>query len=326
MKIGFCYDTKNDYGISEDNLEYTDFVSLNTVSEISKAIEQCGYEVGYIGNVHKLKALLEAPPFPYDLVFNIAEGLGSRNREALIPSLLEIYQIPYTASDAYGMTINLNKYHTNILVKSQGITVPEEVYFKKLDNTVLKKIRHLGYPFVLKPNSEGGSMGLNLIHTEAEFLKQATLLINQYGFDLLAEEYIDGTEITVPIIGNGETAQALGVVSIMHEDGTDISLYDNSLKYKDNVINTLEFKFSDIIKQKLLEYSERIHQFFDLRDYSRMDFRVKPNGSIYFLEINTMPSLCRDCSFEQCAKAKGLEYYELVGKIIEAAKKRYGIE
>lgn len=325
MRIGLTYDTKSDYGLNEDNLEYTDFVSLETVSEIRRALEQCGYEVEYIGNVYKLKDILTKGIFPFDLVFNIAEGFGSRNREALIPSLLEIYKIPHTASDAYGMALNLNKHHTKILVQSQGVPVPDGIYFKKIDNQVLHQVSRLGYPLVLKPNSEGGSMGLYLISTEQEFITRASYLIETYGFDLIAEEYIPGTEITVPVIGNDDSTEALGVVSILNEDGSDIDLYDNNLKYIDNVINSLECKFSDTIKNKLCEYSVLIHQFFNLSDYSRMDFRVTPDGRIYFLEINTMPSLCRDCSFEQCGKQMGLEYYEVIGKIIGAARKRYGI-
>ncbi|WP_019851324.1 ATP-grasp domain-containing protein [Desulfitobacterium sp. PCE1] len=325
MKIGLCYDTKSDYGIDEESLEYTDFVSLHTISELSKAMERCGYEVEYIGNVHKLKEMLKNPIFPYDLVFNIAEGFGSRNREAWIPSLLEIFKIPHTASDTYGMALNLNKHHTKILVQSQGIPVPRGVYFEKLDESVLNDIEHIGYPLILKPNSEGGSMGLFLIHTKTEFIKHATALIKDQGFDLLAEEYIDGTEVTVPIIGNRERAQALGVVSILNKDGTNIALYDTSLKYEDNVINTLDFKFGAKIKQKLMEYSVNIHRFFDLRDYSRMDFRVRSDGSIYFLEINSMPSLCRGGSFEQCGAAMGLDYHEVIGMIIAAARDRYQI-
>lgn len=325
MKIGFCYDTKSDYGISEDNLEYTDFVSLQTVSEIGKAIEQNGYTLEYIGNVHKLHDRLVSGSFDCDLVFNIAEGFGSRNREALIPSLLELYQIPYTASDAYGMCLNLNKQHTKTLVNSLGISVPKGFCFKSIDDEVLDKINTMNFPLVLKPNCEGGSMGLYLIYSAEEFVKKATYLITTYSFELLVEEYIEGSEITVPIIGNGSAAKALGVVTILNEDFTDIKLYDNSLKYIDNVINSTNFRHPQDIKKKLLDYSVQIHNYFDLHDYSRMDYRVKPNGEIFFLEINAMPSLCRDCSFEQCGKLLGLSYYEVIGEIINAAKKRYSL-
>ncbi len=325
MKIGFCYDTKSDYDISEDNLEYTDFVSLQTVTEIGKAIEQNGYTLEYIGNIHKLHKKLISGTFDCDLIFNIAEGFGSRNREALIPSLLELYNVPYTASDAYGMCLNLNKNHTKILVNSIGIPVPKGFCFRGLNKEILEKANTLGFPLVLKPNCEGGSMGLYLINSIQDFIEKATYLIATYSFELLAEEYIEGSEITVPVIGNGATTNALGVVTILNEDHTDIKLYDNSLKYNDNVINSIDFKYSQDTKMELLKYSAQIHNYFELRDYSRMDYRLKPTGEIYFLEINAMPSLCRGCSFEQCGILHGMSYYEIVGKIIDEAKSRYGL-
>lgn len=325
MKIGFCYDTKSDYGYSEENLEYTDFVSLRTVSEIGQAIEKNGYQLEYIGNVYKLRDQLVHDTFNCDLIFNIAEGFGSRNREALLPSLLELYKIPYTASDTYGMSINLNKYHTKVLTNSIGVPIPKGICFNTVTREITNEIRTLGFPFVLKPNCEGGSMGLYLIHSIDEFINKAEFLINNYSFELLAEEYIGGTEITVPIIGNGENIEALGVVTILNEDGTNISLYNNSLKQVDNVINTTKFKYENDLKEKIMNYSINIHKFFKLRDYSRMDFRISDDGKPYFLEINTMPSLCRDCSFEQCGKSMGLDYYQIIGKIIDAARTRYHI-
>lgn len=327
MKIGFCYDTKSDYGLTEDNLEYTDFVSLSTVTEIKRALEQCGHKVEYIGNVYKLKQRLENNSLDVDLIFNIAEGFGSRNREALIPSLLEIYNIPCTASDTYGMALNLNKYHTKILAASIGIPVPKDVCFEKIDETVIKKADEIGYPLVLKLNAEGGSMGVCLIHSRNEFIEQANQLITQYHTELLAEEYIAGKEITVPIIGNGDDLEALGVVLILHEDGSDVSLYDCKMKSTENdITNSLNTGLSNRIIENIRQYGLDIHRFLGLRDYSRMDFRVTAQGQPYFLEINTMPSLGRNGSFELCAKAAGLEYYEMIGKIVAAAAKRCHID
>lgn len=323
MKIGFCYDTKSDYGLTEDNMEYTDFVSLSTVTEIKYALERCGHEVEYIGNLHKLKCRLEDDSLDVDLIFNIAEGFGSRNREALIPSLLEIYNIPCTASDTYGMALNLNKCHTKILASSLGIPVPKDVCFKALDETIIEKIEKIGYPIVVKLNLEGGSMGVKLVHNRAEFIKQSQYLIKQYHSEILAEEYIPGKEITVPIIGNGKLAEVLGVVLILHKDGSDLSLYDCDMKKDGNdITNSCTTGLTQKTEKMIRQYSLAIHQFLELRDYSRMDFRVTPDGRPYFLEINTMPSLGRDGSFELCAKASGYEYHEMIGKIVTAAARR----
>lgn len=327
MRIGFCYDTKSDYGLEEENMEYTDFVSLHTVTTIKCALERCGHTVQYIGNIDKLKILLEKHKLDgIDLIFNIAEGFGSRNREALIPSLLEIYQIPYTASDTYGMAINLNKQHTKILAASMGIPIPAGICFKELDTFAIDKIEKIGYPIVLKLNSEGGSMGVTLVKNKNELIKETDRLISQYHSEILAEEYIAGKEITVPIIGNGSNAQALGVVLILHKNGTDISLYDSNMKGIDNdITNSLKTGLLPNVEKSIREYSLLLHRNLDLRDYSRMDFRVSSNGQPYFLEINTMPSLGRDGSFELCGKSLGLEYHEVIGKIVEAASERYNL-
>ena len=323
MKIGFCYDTKSDYGLQEDNIEYTDFVSLKTVTEIKYALERCGHVVEYIGNAQKLRNRLENKDLDVDLIFNIAEGFGSRNRETLVPGLLEVYNIPCTASDVYAMALNLNKYHTKILAKSIGVPVPKDMCFKIVDKSIIKQVEELGYPFVLKLNSEGGSMGVTLIHNIQEFLKESSRLIENYHSEVLAEEYIPGKEITVPIIGNGEQAKALGVVLILHEDGTDVSLYDCNMKSADNdITNSLTTGLAPETEDAILKYSLAIHRFFDLRDYSRMDFRVTPDGHPFFLEINTMPSLGRDGSFELCAKSMDLEYHEIIGEILRAAADR----
>lgn len=323
MVIWLCYDTKTDYGISEDNMEYTDFVSLHTVTEIKRALERCGHHVEYIGNVYRLKERLEKEQPIVDLVFNIAEGFGSRNREALIPSLLEIYDIPCTASDTYAMALNLNKHHTKILAHSIGVPVPKGVCFRALTSDVLKQVSEIGYPIVLKLNAEGGSMGVTLIHDDESLIRESNKLIDQYHEELLAEEYVPGKEITVPIIGNREKAKALGVVLLRHEDGRDITIYDCHMKGAENdITNSLDTGLSKELVEMICDYSLSIHRFFDLRDYSRMDFRVSPNGQPYFLEINTMPSLGRDGSFELCAKAAGSSYHEMIGEIVAAAEAR----
>lgn len=322
MKIGFVYDTKEDYGYESGDLDFTDFVSLNTIAEIEEAIKSCGYEVEAIGNIHALKHLLCKGEDDIDLFFNIAEGIGSRNREALVPALLETFNRPYTASDAFAMALTLNKHFTNALVETIGVPVAPRHFFIKLDDQTLQKALSIGYPLVLKPNSEGGSMGLSLVNDENELRYALDKSGGKYGGGWLIEQYIPGMEITVPIIGTGTEAHALGVVATKHEDGRDVALYDSELKYTDAVINTQDFACPDEIKQRIMKYSVDVHRLFNLRDYARMDFRLTPEFEPFFLEANLMPSLCRDGSFEVCGLSHGYSYAETIGLIIESALKR----
>ncbi len=323
MKIALCYDTKLDYGFSANNLEYTDFVGLDTVEEIKMALENNGHNVSYVGNAQKLFNALKQGSFDVDLIFNIAEGFASRNREALVPALSEICNLKCTASDTFAMTLNLNKHFTKVLLNSIGILSPKGFVYDHIDNDIIEQANQLGYPIVIKPNSEGGSMGLYLIKSVEDFIVKSKLLISKYNYELLAEEYIDGEEITVPIIQKNKKTMALGVVAIKTEEGKPIDLYDNSLKYVDNVINTLDVNCSNQIKKNIMKDSVRIFDFFKLNDYSRMDFRLKNDGTYYFLEINTMPSLCRNGSFEKCANKIGLEYSDIIEMIVQSAINRY---
>lgn len=321
MKIGFCYDTKEDYGFSSGNLDYTDFVSLSTIAEIEAALEKCGHEVVPIGNVDALKVHLASGDHA-DLYFNIAEGFGSRNREALVPALLEAYEKPYTASDAYAMAITLQKQQTKDLVETLGVPAPKGFVFQEMSEKVIDKAKKLGWPVVLKPNAEGGSMGLRLLKSSDELTAEASVLCKQSTGEWLIEEYISGKEITVPILGNADSAEALGVVATTHKDGSDIKIYDSELKYTDNVLNTMDFICPKEVLEEIMEYSVMIHRYFDLHDYSRMDFRLTEDYHPFFLEANLMPSLCRYGSFEVCGKKRNLLYHEIIGSIVDAAISR----
>ena len=320
MKIGFCYDTKEDYGLKENDLDFTDFTTLHTVSSIKRAMEFKGFEVIMVGNIEKLKKKLISE-CDIDLFFNIAEGHGSRNREALIPSILEIYRKNHTGSDTYGMAINLHKHHTKALVNSLGIKVPKGIFFNKLDENVLSDVKKIGFPVVLKPNYGGGSMGVCLIQNIDEFIEKSTELFSKYGPDLVAEEYIDGCEISVPIIGNGNSTEALGVVVALTKDGNNISLYDSLMKYEDEIIRRVKTDKDGKKYSNIAEDSVKIHRFLGLFDYSRMDFRISEKGA-FFLEANTMPSLSRGGTFEICAEKKGMSYPDVIEAIINAAIER----
>lgn len=324
MKIGFCYDTKEDYGYNSNNLDYTDFASMQSISSIKNALENLGHSVDYVGNIQKLINTVENQHKHFDLVFNIAEGFKSRNRESLIPAYLEAKGIMYTGSDAFAMALTLNKHFTKVLVESIGIPVPKGFIFKEINDDILIKAQKLRFPLIIKPNAEGGSMGLKFIPDMKTLINESKQQINLYGHDILCEEYIDGKEITVPIIGTGDNSCALGAVAIQYKDYSDIQLYDAQLKYDGSeLINISEWGCNPIIINKLKSDSIKIHQLFGIHDYSRMDFRMHSDGSYYFLETNLMPSLGRDGSFEFCAKKMGFNYENVIEWIIKSAIKRY---
>ncbi len=322
-RIGICYDTKEDYGFEKDNLLFTDFVSLQIVSDIQSALEDNGYDVVFCGHLTRLIDFVEREEQAIDLVFNIAEGHKSRNRVALVPAYLEAKKIKHTGSDAFAMTLLQNKHFTKILLRNIGIDVPKGFVFKELNLHTTLEANDIGYPLIIKPNSEGGSMGIKLVKNKDEFISASQDLINEYNCELLCEKYIAGKEITVPIIGNGDESIALGVAAIVKEDGSDIDLYDAYMKHYCKAKSTFEFECDESVVERIKQTSLLIHSYFDIHDYSRMDFRLDSNGNFYFLEANLLPFLSRYGSFEVCAKNMNKSYNEIINWIVDCAFKRY---
>lgn len=325
MKIGICYDTKENYGFQSQDMDYTDFSTFSTVSDISMALQQAGHEIGFMNGINQVKDLIENREiFDYDLVFNISEGFGSRNREGLIPSLLETYQIKFSGSDAYALSLTLNKTHTKIIAQYLGIPTPKFTFISTPND--IQQVKQMSYPLIVKPNAEGGSMGVYKVLNESQLQKTVQELYDKYKCEILCEEYIDGIEITVPVIGNGKDSNCIGVTAVQYSNGENIELYSSDLKYFGDIILTTEFNCSEDAKRDMINYSETLHRFLGLRDYSRIDFRLSKNNIPYFLEVNPLPALDREDTFEVCGQAMGLTYSETLNLIVQAATQRYVID
>ena len=328
MKVGLCSDTAIDYGFKYQDERFTDFADLITVSEIKKALESFGYETQLIGNCENLNQLILTNSFDCDIIFNIAEGFRSRNREGLIPSLLEINKIMHTASDAYAMSISLNKYHTKLIAKNLGITTPKDClieYGTCIDQYI--ELKKLQYPVIIKPNCEGGSMGVILIEKYKQLDEAVRSLFDLYHEDVLCEEYIRGAEVTVPLLGNDKELRALGIVTILSKERGAINIYDNLRKlepdYEGDTFCNCTVRYPQTTEKLLVKNSILLFKHLKMYDYARMDFRVTEDGVPYFLEINPMPALCRNDSYEICGQKLGMTYADIIHEILKSALRRY---
>ena len=324
MKIGFCYDFKDHYGFDPNNMDYTDFSTISTVNDIVSAFDMLDFDVELIGPIFELIKKIESGQMDCDLIFNITEGINSRNREGLLPALLEIYKIPFSGSDAYPLSLTLNKTHTKLIAEHLKIPTPKFAVFSSIDDTI--SAEQLEYPLVIKPNLEGGSMGVEKVNDVAELREKVALLLEKYHSEVLCEEYISGTEITVPIIGNGVDARVLGVAAAKYTDGRNIELFTSGLKYFGDIEYTTDFDCSKEALEKLEEYSLELFKFIGLNDYSRIDFRLSEDEIPYFLEINPLPALDKEDAFDICGISKGLKYHETINLIITEAIKRNHLE
>jgi D-alanine-D-alanine ligase len=327
LKVGITYNLKKDFTRQEnqpiDLLE--EFDSEETVDAIRKALESEGHDVIKLGgDVGLIDRLRQAS---VDIVFNIAEGLQGRNREAHIPALLEFLNIPYTGSDPLTLSLTLDKAMAKRIVMSQEVPTPR---FKKVERMEDLNDLDLRYPLFVKLCYEGSSKGVRL---DSKILDPQTLrekagrLFGTYGSPLLVEEFVSGPEFTVGILGN-EAPRVLGVMQIeIKGRPPEESIYSLEIKreWEEKVRYHCPPSIDPSLLKKVEEVALRSYRALECRDVSRVDIRVGEGQTPYFLEINPLPGLSPVYGdLVIMAKSMGWDYTQLVKTILHHALKRYG--
>ena len=322
MNIGITYETREDFSFSPTDWRYADFRTVAGITYIKRLLELHGHHVILIGSYKKLLQYLRKKTCPeFDIVFNASEGIKSRNREGWVPALLEMCGIPYVGTDAYGLSLSLNKIHTKIICQYLGIKTPD-FYEVRNKNDIYLLRNTIQFPCVLKPSCEGTSSGVFLIENPADFQAKAQELLDAYSQTILCERYIDGRELTVSLIGNGNSLRCLGVVETVRSNGEKIGIYGIKEKFTDVCKKQIPVLNGETSSQ-LIEASKKIHQYLGCLDYSRADFRLDSEGQIYFLELNPIPDLAMDSSYPMCCELQGIPFGDVLEEILQHAISRY---
>lgn len=320
MNIGIAYDIKEDYQFNDQNWSHFDFTTLSEVSHVKEALEKSGNHVHLLGNFEKLLSALQCNQLNgIDLVFNMSEGIQSRNREGWVPSLLEMYHKPYTGTDTYGLNLALNKLHTKVIASFLNISTPD---FCFIESEIEQEIP-INFPCVLKPNYEGSSSGIVLVKNNAELNYYAKQLLHTYHQPVLCEHYIDGREFTVSLIGNGIQTHAIGIIETIRKDGTPIGIFTDQDKLHGCCARQIPTDLSEIIKQKAISQAIQIHRFIGCRDFNRIDYRMDKQGNLFFLEMNPLPGMGETSAFPICCELNGLEFHDVINEIVWQACSRY---
>lgn len=325
--IGLTYDLKTDR-IRRDN----DPIDINaefdqpaTIDRIALALERGGHTVKRIGNVHNLLAQIDS--LDVDMVFNICEGAGGRNRESQVPVLLEMKGIPFVGSDGLTLGMTLDKAVAKKMFQAEEI--PTARHFVAKDTRHLERLNTIGFPLIVKTLHEGTSKGLSKNSRVEDWggLKQQVHLINTvYHQPALVEEFIRGTEFTVVVLGN-DAPQAMPV--IQYGINGNFHLGDEFYTFERVSLKNVQYicpaKISDHLAKKLQELAVRVYQCVGCRDFGRVDFRVDEEGSPYVLEINPLPSLDPEDTFGSFLPVIGSSYDVVLNRILNFALRRYGL-
>ncbi len=331
MKIAFTYNLR--LTDSEDEAE---FDSTETVDAIARALEAAGHDVNRVevsGPASHLTARLEA--LNPELIFNIAEGRRGRAREAFYPALFDELSYPYTGSDAYVLTVTLDKWLTKIILREHGVDTPKSrlLTFRDLPG-VEKGEGSFGVPLpaIVKPNYEGSSKGIAEDSVARDWKTLRALVektLKLYPAGVIVEEFIAGVDVAVPFVeGLGEEG-VLQPVDIVIADSArnKWNLYDYRLKNADasKVSARCPSELPRDVQARLRAVTKVAVRALQLRDVGRIDFRVGDDGRIYFLEVNALPSLKQSAPLFAATRREGLSYEATLGHLVRCAARRSGL-
>jgi len=325
--VGLTYDLKTDYEFKEGDPPdaNAEFDHPSTIDVIAKAIESQGVKVKKIGNASSLLEKIDS--LDVDIVFNISEGLSGRNRESQVPILLEMTGIPFVGADALTLSLTLDKVMAKKIFIAEGIPTPKFFEVKSCDE--LRNVDHCKFPLIVKPRCEGSSKGLSedsRVENMQELKRQVEYIVSSYKQPALVEEFISGQEFTVAIVGN-DPPEVMPVVQIKIDGRLKLNnkFYTFARITSDKLEYICPARINHELNKKIRELALKTYKVVECRDFGRVDFRVDNEGRPYVLEINPLPSLSTEDVFMTVAKAVGISYEEMIGKILNSALSRCNI-
>jgi D-alanine-D-alanine ligase len=326
MKIALTYDLRSRYlelGLSEE--QTAEFDSPVTIQAISASLCELGHVPVQIGHAQELINRLAAGE-RWDLVFNIAEGLYGLGREALIPALLDAYRIPYTFSDPCVMAVSLHKGFTKSILRDGGLSTPSFALIREAGD--IESV-DLPYPLFAKPLAEGTGKGIteeSRIRDPSGLRRRCLELLEQYGQPVLVERYLPGREFTVGILGTGGRASVLGTLEVVIRENGDAGVY--SYRNKESCEELVECRVvSGQAVRPVEALALRAWRLLGCRDAGRIDIRLDEQDEPSILEVNPLAGLHPTHSdLPMIATAVGMEYRELIDRIVRSALERTALE
>ena len=278
-----------------------------------KALEEAGFQVTRLDPAKQedLKSLIADD---YDVAFLCLHGKGGE--DGTIQGMLQLIGLPYTGSGVLGSAIAIDKNRAKIMYASAGIPVIPGVALQIDDERDLEAIKDItGIPCVVKPATEGSSLGLRIVQEEDE-LAEAIDYVFTVDDSIVIEKFVDGTETTCAILGNDEL-EALPVIEIVP---LATNTYDFESKYAPGGCeHIIPARLSEEIVSKIQDYAKKAHKAVGCRGVSRTDFIVDSDGNPWILETNTIPGMTATSLLPDTAGVAGYSFPELCTKLVELA-------
>ncbi|MDD5590833.1 MAG: ATP-grasp domain-containing protein [Dehalococcoidales bacterium] len=299
---------------------------LESVEAVSRALLEIGYDTINIPLASPIEsARKKLKPLKVDLVFNLFEGFcGQPETEAMVPDFLTGLGIAYTGCPASALKVALDKAKSKQVMRAAGIKTPD---FQLLTSETLSRF-NLSYPCIVKPRSEDASHGLSpasVVSDLRSLAGQVSKVCQFYGGEALVEEFIDGREFNVTVLGNGDGV-VLPVSEIVYSLPPDMpriltfaAKWEPESRYFKETKNTCPAQIPPATQHHITETVRRAFLLMCSRGYARVDMRLDRKGELNVIEVNPNPDISPGSGAVIQAEAAGMNYTRFIDKITRLA-------
>jgi D-alanine-D-alanine ligase len=326
MKIAIVYNYESKAVINLFGVPNRERYGHATIKAISNALKKGGHQVkSFEGDKNIIQKLEDFMPSVIagerpGLVFNLSYGIQGRARYTHIPSILEMLGVPYMGSSPDIHALALDKVITKIILRQKGLPTPHFDVWDTPDEPISDELQ---FPLIVKPKNEAVSYGLRVVRSEDELRDGVRNIYETFQQPTLVEEYIEGREINVGLMGNNPT-EALPPVEYEFPEGEKIITFEDKTKRSDReLVKICPAKLSSEDTEKVTSLAKKAFSALGCYDYSRVDLRLDKDNNPYILEINSMASLGMGGSYVFAASKVGLDYDALVNRLVDVARQRY---
>ena len=303
---------------------------MQTEIDVGKALTSLGYETAYIGLDEEFLPLRKkVKSFRPHLVFNLLEEFrGKATYDFNVVAYLELLRVPYTGCNARGLILGRDKALSKKIVTYHDVKAPAFEVFRR--GRKIKLRRPFNGPMIVKSLIEDSSMGMSeasLVHSEEKLIERIAFMHDSVHTHAIAEEYVEGREIYVTVLGHNrlKTLPPWELVLDQLRPGapriaTHRVKWDKEYQQKYNVVIEEADDLPPSMLKKLDQVSRRVYKALNMSGYARMDYRLRADGQLFFLEANPNPDISRESEAAGAAESAGMSYEALINRIVHLGR------
>jgi D-alanine-D-alanine ligase len=303
--------------------------------QIAHALRERGHEVQLLGICDDLQYLIRClREWGPDLVFNGAEAFrGNESLEYLLPGVLEAEGYHYTGAPPLALQVTRNKAMCKKVLTYFGVQTPGFMTYRLREE--VGKAPDLTFPLIVKPLQTDASAGIaraSVVQDVTALRERVTFIHERFGQGAIAEEFIDGRELYVGVIGNEDDLEILPITEMVFDKdktrpeeriATQLAKWDESYRERKGIRNVMARPLGRAVRERIMQTCRTAYRALWLRDYARLDLRVSSDGLVWLLEANANPFISYGHDMANAAAKAGMEYSDFIQRIIDAAVARY---